>query len=70
MSKPKLSHGLMLMSLIGCTAFLQGCSTTQPVAVTCPQLPAVPKALMEPAANSALLDKVLTPEPASKMPSK
>lgn len=63
-NKLKPWHSLILPTMLVLTLLLSGCaSNPQQVAAPCPNLPSVPKALMQPPANSAELAKVLSSMP-------
>ncbi len=63
-NKLKPSLTLIVPMLIASGLILSGCaSNPQLVVAPCPHLPSVPKALMQPPANSAELAKVLSSTP-------
>ena len=63
-NKLKLSLTLIVPMLIVSALILSGCaSNPHLVAAPCPNLPSVPKSLMQPPANSAELAKVLNSTP-------
>ena len=62
--KPKPLLSLTLTMLLASALLLTGCGTDQPlVAAPCPKPPSVPRALMQPPANSAELAKILSSTP-------